>query len=95
MHDVGAIIVSPTRELAAQISEVLSVFVKNLPQLSHQLFIGGPGRSAQLDLQHFNEEGSHIIVTTPGRLEDILVGKAINKDQHSAFLTGLKKLVRV
>ena len=92
MHDIGAIIVSPTRELATQISEVVSMFIKNMPHITHQLFIGGPGRSVQVDMEHFIEEGSHIIVTTPGRLEDILVGKSVKQDQRAKFLTGLKQL---
>ena len=54
--------------------------------------MGGPGRSVELDMKKFTEEGSHIVVTTPGRLEDILVGKALNHDQRSAFLSGLKNL---
>ena len=91
-HDVGAIIISPTRELAAQISEVLSIFLKDISHLSHQLFIGGPGRSVQLDLNTFTEEGSHIVVATPGRLEDILIGKVADQNQRSTFLSGLKKL---
>ena len=69
----------------------MSVFLKNISHLTHQLFIGGPGRSLQLDLNNFMEEGSHIVVATPGRLEDILVGKAANQNQRSIFLSGLKK----
>ena len=91
-NDVGAIIISPTRELAAQISEVLSTFLKNITHLTHQLFMGGPGRSVQHDLNNFMEEGSHIVVATPGRLEDILVGKKVDQSQRSLFLSGLKKL---
>ena len=91
-NDVGAIIISPTRELAAQISEVLSTFLKNITHLTHQLFMGGPGRSVQHDLNNFMEEGSHIVVATPGRLEDILVGKKVDQSQRALFLSGLKKL---
>ena len=54
--------------------------------------MGGPSRSVQLDMKNFIEEGSHIVVTTPGRLEDILVGKTLNHHQRSAFLAGLKNL---
>ena len=89
---MGAVIISPTRELASQISEVLSKFLENITQLTHQLFMGGPSRSVQSDLNNYMTEGSHIIVTTPGRLEDILVGKTIKQDQRSTFLSGLKKL---
>ena len=38
---VGAIILTPTRELALQIDEVLSEFTTLLPQITQQLVIGG------------------------------------------------------
>ena len=91
-HDVGAIIISPTRELAAQISEVLSLFLKNIDHLTHQLFMGGLGRSSDLDLKNFIDEGSNIVIATPGRLEDILIGKSINHLHRSTLLAGLKQL---
>ena len=91
-YDIGTIIISPTRELATQISEVVAKFLINLPQITHQLFMGGPGRSVHLDTQNFIAKGGHIIVATPGRLEDILVGKSVNQEHRSTFLSGLKKL---
>ena len=91
-YDIGTIIISPTRELATQISEVVAQFLKNLPQITHQLCIGGPGRTVQLDMQNFIERGGHIIVATPGRLEDILIGKSVNQEHRLTFLSGLKKL---
>ncbi|XP_037091651.1 ATP-dependent RNA helicase DDX55-like [Pollicipes pollicipes] len=69
-HDVYAVIISPTRELATQICEVLDVFLLELPQFSRQLFIGGTNPAT--DVQKLSEEGSNIIVATPGRFHDLL-----------------------
>lgn len=70
MHEIGAIILTPTRELAIQIEEVLQIFLKHLPQFTSSLLIGGT--SVQTDIEKFSKNGGHIIVGTPGRLEDIL-----------------------
>eukprot|EP00058_Branchiostoma_floridae_P020139 XP_002605629.1 hypothetical protein BRAFLDRAFT_283402 [Branchiostoma floridae] len=69
-HEVGALIITPTRELALQIDEVISAFTKRLPQLSQLLLIGGGNPVA--DIKKYQENGANIIVCTPGRLEDIL-----------------------
>ncbi|KAJ3062869.1 ATP-dependent rRNA helicase spb4, partial [Quaeritorhiza haematococci] len=76
---VGAIIVSPTRELAKQIYDVFSHFINTInttnptAQLSHALFIGGGGESSvQHDLQQFQSHHPQILIGTPGRLDDLL-----------------------
>ncbi|XP_070485357.1 ATP-dependent RNA helicase DDX55 isoform X3 [Equus przewalskii] len=71
---VGAIIITPTRELAIQIDEVLSHFTKPFPQFSQILWIGG--RKPGEDVARFKEQGGNIIVATPGRLEDMFRRKA-------------------
>ncbi len=54
-HDIGALIVSPTRELASQISEVLEEFIMDINEesgedtLKQMLLIGG--RDIQADLK--------------------------------------------
>ena len=53
--EVGALIVTPTRELAVQIDGVLQEFLKNLPQFSHACLIGG--NSPQEDFERLNETG--------------------------------------
>ena len=40
-HEVGALIVSPTRDLAQQIYEVVCCFGKQVPNLTTSLVIGG------------------------------------------------------
>lgn len=79
-------VIAPTRELAAQISEVLQEFLKDLPQLSFCCFIGGS--PVQDDLDGFMENGANIIIATPGRLEDLLLHR-----ENSNLPTALKYLV--
>ncbi|XP_072456768.1 ATP-dependent RNA helicase DDX55 isoform X2 [Notamacropus eugenii] len=75
---VGAIIITPTRELAIQINEVLLHFSKHFPQFSQILLIGG--RNPGEDVERFKEQGGNIIVATPGRLEDMFRRKAQGLD---------------
>lgn len=78
-HDIGALIISPTRELASQIDEVLSKFLEHLPQFTHLQMIGGAHTVVQ-DIKEFTSKGAHIIITTPGRFMDLLIrqGDKIN-----------------
>ncbi|XP_055003603.1 ATP-dependent RNA helicase DDX55 isoform X1 [Sorex araneus] len=78
---VGAIIITPTRELATQIHEVLAHFTKPFPQLSQILWIGGTNPAE--DVARFKEHGGHIVVATPGRLEDMFRRKAEGLDLAS------------
>lgn len=66
---VGAIIITPTRELAIQIDGVLGRFTKNFPNFSQMLWIGGSNPIE--DVEKFKEHGGNIIIATPGRLEDM------------------------
>jgi len=75
-HEIGALIISPTRELACQISEVLEEFLKDSEVgLTRSLFIGG--NKVEKDIQNFEEDGGNIVIGTPGRLEDLLLGKTV------------------
>ncbi|KAH9248273.1 hypothetical protein BASA81_014075 [Batrachochytrium salamandrivorans] len=102
-NEIGALIISPTRELAKQTYNVITVFVdalnayaaSNAPSLeaevnlktqpgavstpaehiSHMLFIGGHG--VREDVQRFAATGAHIVVGTPGRLDDLLKRQTI------------------
>ena len=66
--EVGALVISPTRELASQISSVFAPFLP--PSLSSVLLIGGS--DIQSDVSMLNERGAQVIVATPGRLVDLL-----------------------
>lgn len=67
--EVGAIVISPTRELATQISEILGEFLEKIPSLRQVLLVGGV--TLKKDMEKL-KKGANIIVATPGRLEDIL-----------------------
>ncbi|KAH0545831.1 probable ATP-dependent RNA helicase DDX55 homolog [Cotesia glomerata] len=79
--EIGGIIISPTRELATQISEVLDKFLINIPKLKQILLVGGTTvKEDAIKLK----KGANIIIATPGRLEDIFsnckdvdLGKAV------------------
>ncbi|KAG0365418.1 ATP-dependent rRNA helicase spb4 [Gamsiella multidivaricata] len=72
--EVGAIVISPTRELATQIAKVLTEFEPFLQNIKHQLLIGGE-TSLEEDIATFQEVHPDILIGTPGRLEDILSQK--------------------
>jgi ATP-dependent RNA helicase DDX55/SPB4 len=75
-NEVGVIIVSPTRELAKQIYNVINDFlplmkVDGCPDgLTQLLCIGGT--DVRQDITDFKKLGAHIIVGTPGRLDELL-----------------------
>ncbi|GLI62786.1 hypothetical protein VaNZ11_005533 [Volvox africanus] len=70
LHQVGAIIISPTRELAKQIYGVAEPFIASVPQLTSMLLVGG--RDPAQDVAALKARGAHVLVGTPGRIEDIL-----------------------
>jgi ATP-dependent RNA helicase DDX55/SPB4 len=66
-HQVGVLMISPTRELALQIHAVAQQFVSRIDSLRLMLFIGGT--SVEDGEDEFKRLGANIIVGTPGRLE--------------------------
>ncbi|KAM7364710.1 putative ATP-dependent RNA helicase DDX55 homolog [Cochliomyia hominivorax] len=74
--EIGAIIISPTRELAMQISEVLERFLEHedLNYLRQKLVVGG--NSIEEDIKSLVKDGPCILVCTPGRLEDLFQRKS-------------------
>lgn len=74
-NEVGAIIISPTRELAAQTADVLKPFASAL-NFTHRLLIGGSdGASAEQDTMTLKAKGAHILIATPGRLLELFERK--------------------
>jgi len=67
-YQIGAVIITPTRELAIQIDQVLQLILKDT-LLSHLVFVGGTDPRA--DFERFRSSGANIIVATPGRLVDL------------------------
>uniref|UniRef100_A0A4Y0BFH6 ATP-dependent RNA helicase n=1 Tax=Anopheles funestus TaxID=62324 RepID=A0A4Y0BFH6_ANOFN len=74
-HEIGAVIVSPTRELATQIHDVLSEFLshKKLCCFRQKMLIGG--NAVEEDVLAILNEGANILVATPGRLQDLFERK--------------------
>jgi ATP-dependent RNA helicase DeaD len=64
-----AVILSPTRELAIQISDDLKKFSKNLKGLNVVTVYGGASISDQARLLR---KGAQVIVATPGRIKDMI-----------------------
>ena len=75
-HELGAVVVCPTRELAQQTAGVVQRFLDARPATSKlhgmQLCVGGTGVSPADDLQYFREYGPDILIGTPGRMEELL-----------------------
>ena len=66
---IRALVVTPTRELAAQIGESVATYGKHLEDLWHTVIFGGVNEKQQIrELQ----KGVDILVATPGRLLDLL-----------------------
>lgn len=93
-NKIGAVIISPTRELATQIGEQAHALLKYHKNLSVQTMYGGVKKF--LDERKLNKQIPSILVTTPGRLKDHLqttsirgipFADIINKaDQHQVLV---------
>jgi ATP-dependent RNA helicase RhlE len=72
-NHVRALVLTPTRELAAQVAESVEMYGKDLPLRSHVVF-GGVKINPQLMALR---KGVDILVATPGRLIDLFNQNAI------------------
>ncbi|KAJ1960981.1 ATP-dependent rRNA helicase spb4 [Dipsacomyces acuminosporus] len=80
-NEVGAIIISPTRELAKQIFTVLENMLQSTGfEYKAHLVVGGSSSATNTadELAALKEVGPDILVGTPGRLEDVLCGRLKN-----------------
>jgi len=69
-NDIGALVLTPTRELAQQISEVVEKLIAHT-ELTHMLVVGGCG-TVETTVQYYSTHGAHIITATPGRFLALL-----------------------
>jgi ATP-dependent RNA helicase RhlE len=76
-HPVRALIVTPTRELAAQVEQDFRTYGKYVP-LKSTLVYGGVGMQPQVDALR---RGVDILVATPGRLLDHVGQKTVDLRQ--------------
>ncbi len=103
-HPVRALVLVPTRELAAQVEESVRTYGKYVP-LRIAVVYGGIDIKPQLKALHV---GVEIVVATPGRLLDHLEQKSINLSQvqilvldeadrmlDMGFLPDLKRILSV
>ncbi|KAG5732316.1 ATP-dependent rRNA helicase SPB4 [Termitomyces sp. T112] len=85
-NEIGALVISPTRELATQIHSIFSLFLSAqpdesdgslfAPQLPQPLLLISSAESSPVhDIKRFNDTGADIIIGTPGRVEEFLLGK--------------------
>jgi ATP-dependent RNA helicase RhlE len=73
-HPVRALVLTPTRELAAQVGESVDTYGKHLKLRSTVIF-GGVGINPQIDRLR---KGVDILVATPGRLLDLHSQRAVD-----------------
>ena len=69
--EVGAVIISPTRELARQTFEVFQHFIQHADHPLTSVLLTG-GADVGQDVARCEAEGCNIIVATPGRLNDVM-----------------------
>ncbi|KAG8218451.1 DEAD-domain-containing protein [Butyriboletus roseoflavus] len=91
-NEIGALIISPTRELATQIHSVFSLFLSAQPTLPRPdlslptnapiptyppplLLVSSDESSPAQDIQRFLDTGADIVIGTPGRVEEFLIGR--------------------
>ena len=76
------LILTPTRELAAQIGDNIALYGKHL-KLRHTVIFGGVGQQPQVDRL---AAGVDIVVATPGRLLDLMGQGAVRLDAIEIFV---------
>lgn len=76
----NGLIVAPTRELAAQITDVINKILEYQPEelnISAQRLVGSL-QPIQEDVQWYEENRPQILVGTPGRLKEFLAGTSVS-----------------
>ncbi|GAA5871178.1 hypothetical protein JCM8547_001478 [Rhodosporidiobolus lusitaniae] len=73
---VGALILSPTRELATQIANEATALTTHLPQFGVRLLVGGASKHQQLR-EWSRSPSNDIVVATPGRCVDLLQSESM------------------
>ena len=81
-HDIKALILTPTRELAIQIGESFGEYGK-FTGLRHTVIFGGVNQWSQVEKL---QRGVDILIATPGRLLDLIHQKFISLDHVKHFV---------
>ncbi len=80
---IRALVVTPTRELAAQIGESIATYGKHLEDLWHTVIFGGVNEKPQIrELR----DGIDVLVATPGRLLDLLNRRFLTLEHVEVFV---------
>ena len=80
---IRALVITPTRELAAQIGASLETYGKHLDDLWHTVIFGGVNEKPQIrELR----EGVDVLVATPGRLLDLMNRGFLSLAQVEVFV---------
>ncbi|PFH52747.1 hypothetical protein AMATHDRAFT_73879 [Amanita thiersii Skay4041] len=78
MNEIGALVITPTRELATQIHSVFQTFISSQPAAQYPpplLLVSSSQSNPAQDVQRFIETGADIVIGTPGRVDEFLLGK--------------------
>ncbi|GAB1524137.1 ATP-dependent rRNA helicase spb4 [Rhizoctonia solani] len=95
-NEVGALVISPTRELAAQIHSIFQLFLEAQPPPQPEnvhpddpapaptyppslLLVSGTDSTPAQDTQRFSDTSADIVIGTPGRIEEFLLGRGSNR----------------
>ena len=81
-RNIRALILSPTRELAAQIDQRFYVYSKYM-DIRHKVIFGGVGQKPQVQSLR---KGIDVLVATPGRLLDLIQQGYVNLDYVEFFV---------
>jgi len=79
---IRALVITPTRELAMQVSESFKTYAKHVPIFSEVVF-GGVSINTQISRL---KQGTDVLVATPGRLLDLMYQKKINLSEVQFFV---------
>jgi ATP-dependent RNA helicase DeaD len=77
------LVLAPTRELAIQVAEAMQTYARHLPGFHILPVYGGQGMDLQLRQL---KRGVHVVVGTPGRIQDHLRRGTLKLDQISAVV---------
>lgn len=103
-NHIRALVLTPTRELAAQVAENVAMYSKNLPT-RHAVVFGGVGINPQMMALR---KGIDVLVATPGRLLDLYNQNAVKFEQvevlvldeadrmlDMGFIHDIKKIIKL
>jgi ATP-dependent RNA helicase DeaD len=77
------LVLTPTRELAIQVAEAMQTYARHLPGFHILPVYGGQGMDVQLRQLR---RGVHVVVGTPGRIQDHLRRATLKLDQLQALV---------